>query len=572
MKLTPPSDNNSSTKRLIIAVALSFAFIIGYSYYVKKYNPKPEPAKSEKTEQAKAKAPELAKETSLPATSPSTTSPSVPAQSASDFIIATVKTRHYDIEIDNKGRMRQVYLKDKKFLTQPRESLFDMAKALVGIRYVRKKPIKSLPILDEGDLRPLSLIFADSGLNTQAASANYSASSALLDIADNNAGNTLVLKQTLDNGLIVTKTLTFFTDGKYILDVNFSQPDIPYFLSNGARPVADLDTNVFNGVILRNADDSITKIDDDASLEGDRYKDVTFMASVDRYYTSLFYTNKAPLNAVVQGAEGSNIPNSYIEFRGNASVNGYIGPKAYRDLDHISKQLTDVIEYGMITFFAKPCFLVLQYFEGFTKNWGYAIILLTILVRIILFPITYKGMVSMQKLKDLGPKMKELQAKYKGEPQKLQMHTMELYKKHGANPMSGCLPLIVQIPVFFAIYRVLYNSFELKAAPFIGYINDLSVMDPYLILPLLMGISMYVHQLLTPNNLTDPMQAKLFKFLPVVFTLFLITFPAGLVLYWTTNNILSIVQQLIINKMTEKKKEEFAEEKAIKYANKHSKM
>ena len=166
----------------------------------------------------------------------------------------------------------------------------------------------------------------------------------------------------------------------------------------------------------------------------------------------------------------------------------------------------------------------------------------------------------MQKLKELAPKMKDLQAKYKGDPQKLQASMMELYKKHGANPLGGCLPLVLQIPVFFAIYRVLYNAVELKNAPLMWWIHDLSVMDPYFVLPLLMGLSMYLQQALTPTTFTDPMQEKVFKWLPVIFTFFLITFPAGLILYWTINNLISIIQQLAINKMLESKRQKEIEE------------
>ena len=160
----------------------------------------------------------------------------------------------------------------------------------------------------------------------------------------------------------------------------------------------------------------------------------------------------------------------------------------------------------------------------------------------------------MQKLKELAPKLKEIQTKYKGDTLKLQTHMMDLYKKHKVNPMGGCLPLILQIPVFFAIYRVLYNAVELKDAPWIFWIKDLSALDPYFILPILMGGSMYLQQHLTPTTFSDPTQEKIFKFLPLVFTIFLITFPSGLILYWTVNNIFSIIQQLIINKVMETKK------------------
>ena len=156
-------------------------------------------------------------------------------------------------------------------------------------------------------------------------------------------------------------------------------------------------------------------------------------------------------------------------------------------------------------------------------------------------------MVSMQKMKNLAPKIKELKERYKGDPQRLNQATMDMYKKHGANPLGGCLPMLMQIPVFFAIYRVLLNAVELQGAPWILWIDDLSRMDDFYIMPLLMGASMFLQQRMTPNNFTDPMQEKVMKYLPVIFTFFFITFPSGLVLYWFVNNLFSILQQFIVN-------------------------
>jgi YidC/Oxa1 family membrane protein insertase len=173
-------------------------------------------------------------------------------------------------------------------------------------------------------------------------------------------------------------------------------------------------------------------------------------------------------------------------------------------------------------------------------------------------------MVSMQKMKDLAPKMKELKEKYKGDPQRLNAATMEMYKKHGANPLGGCLPMLLQIPVFFAIYRVLLNAVELQGAEWILWIHDLSRMDGYYILPLLMGASMFLQQQMTPNNFTDPMQEKVMKYLPVIFTFFFITFPSGLVLYWFVNNLFSILQQFIVNQQFKNAKDAKAAVKSEK--------
>jgi YidC/Oxa1 family membrane protein insertase len=158
----------------------------------------------------------------------------------------------------------------------------------------------------------------------------------------------------------------------------------------------------------------------------------------------------------------------------------------------------------------------------------------------------------MHRLKELAPKIKELQERYKKDPATLQKKMMELYQKHNVNPLGGCLPLLLQIPVFYGIYKLLLYSIELKGAHFL-WIKDLASMDPYFILPVLMGVTMYLHQKVTPTNFQDPMQEKVFKLLPIIFTFLMATFPAGLVLYWTVNNILSLLQQLLINRLLESK-------------------
>ena len=310
------------------------------------------------------------------------------------------------------------------------------------------------------------------------------------------------------------------------------------------------------GTILQN-DGTLEKFEKN-DVEGvEVYKDVTFLASVDRYFTTLLYEKDGKLEVLVDGKIPSLSPIGFVSIQGSKELGGYIGAKNYQELKALYAPLGDVVEYGLMTFFAKPLFLLLEVLHNLCGNWGWAIVMLTILVRVALFPLSYKGMIGMQKLKDLAPQMKQIQAQYKDDPQKMQKHIMELYKKNGANPLGGCLPLLLQIPVFFAIYKVLYCAVELKAEPWILWIHDLSVIDPYYILPLVMGVTMYISQIMTPTTYTDPMQEKVFKLLPLFFTIFFIIFPfpAGLVLYWSVNNILSIIQQMIINRIVAKQKE-----------------
>ncbi|NCB14166.1 MAG: membrane protein insertase YidC, partial [Erysipelotrichia bacterium] len=273
------------------------------------------------------------------------------------------------------------------------------------------------------------------------------------------------------------------------------------------------------------------------------------------YYATVIYNFEKSLSITLMPDLSSN-PQAFIHAGSSINFSGFMGPKNFKDLLALNKELTDVIEYGWFTFIAKPMFVLLQYIQSYVGNWGWTIVILTILIKLVLYPLSYKGMVSMNKLKELAPKMKEIQLKYKDDKQKQSMHMMELYKKHGANPMGGCLPLLLQIPVFFAIYRVLINAIELKGAEWILWVQDLAEMDPYFVLPILMGATMYIQQKITPNTMQDEMQRKIFQFLPVIFTFFFLWFPAGLTLYWFINNVFTIGQQYYINRLFDKKRAE----------------
>lgn len=550
-------DTNS---RVLLAVVVSFIFIIIYSYFVQ------DPSKAQqKREQANtAKSLDSTESSTSQADSPNfahnqapQASQDSPFQAPARPIISRVVSSSVEVEIDDLGRIAQVYLKDKKFTAPRQEGFFSHLGKLFGLNSAESTPQEKLPLFAPQTILPLEIRFQDQALNAHATSTTYKASNAHITLENNGTPQTLTLTQTMPN-MTITKTLQFFYDDdglKYTINIAMSKPT-PYALSSGMRPVADDDGYAFHGVVLKSdgLKGTIEKIEDkDAKLEGQSFTQVPFISASDRYFTTLLFTRDVRgMHAQVVG-DSKKHPIPYIMLDSNIELEGYVGPKNYQLLKSIYEPLTDVVEYGLITFFAKPVFLLLEWLYMLMGNWGWAIIGLTIIVRLILFPLSYKGIMSMQRLKDLTPKMKEIQEQYKGDPQKMQMHMMQLYKKHGANPLGGCLPLLLQIPVFFAIYRVLYNAVELKSSQWILWIHDLSVMDPYFILPILMGASMYIQQALTPNTL-DPMQARIFKLLPIIFTLFLITFPAGLVLYWTINNIFAIGMQLVINKIIDKQR------------------
>ncbi|MDP1673416.1 MAG: membrane protein insertase YidC [Burkholderiales bacterium] len=229
----------------------------------------------------------------------------------------------------------------------------------------------------------------------------------------------------------------------------------------------------------------------------------------------------------------------------------YAGPQEQEKLAALSKGLELAVDYGWLTVIAAPLFWVLQWIHGWAGNWGVAIIILTILIKLIFYPLSEASYRSMAKMRVVAPKMQRLKEQYGNDRQRMQQAMMELYKTEKINPLGGCLPILVQIPVFIALYWVLLASVEMRQAPFALWINDLSVPDPWYILPILMGATMIIQTRLNPVP-PDPVQAKVMKIMPIAFSIFFFFFPAGLVLYWLVNNILSIAQQWHINGVLER--------------------
>jgi len=229
----------------------------------------------------------------------------------------------------------------------------------------------------------------------------------------------------------------------------------------------------------------------------------------------------------------------------------YIGPKRHDLLAPIAPGMELTVDFGVLWFIAKPLFLTLQFIHDLSGNWGHAIIILTILLKLLFYPLSAAGYRSMANMRKVQPRMLALRDRYKDDRAQLNQAMMKLYKDEKINPLGGCLPIAIQIPVFIALYWVLLESVEMRQAPFILWIMDLSEKDPYFVLPLLMGITMWVQQKLNPAPL-DPVQAKVMQILPFVFTVFFAFFPSGLVLYWLVNNCLSIAQQWQITRAIER--------------------
>lgn len=229
------------------------------------------------------------------------------------------------------------------------------------------------------------------------------------------------------------------------------------------------------------------------------------------------------------------------------SLSLYSGPKDQYKLREISKGLDLTVDYGFLWWIAQPLFSLLDFIHGLVGNWGLAIILLTVIVKMFLYPLSAASFKSMAKMRKLQPEMQRLKERFGDDKQKFSQAMMDLYKKEGANPLGGCLPMLLQMPVFLALYWTLMESVELRQAPFYLWIEDLSVMDPYFVLPILMGASMFLTQMMQPEP-PDPMQARVMKLMPVMFTFFFLWFPSGLVLYWLVNNIISVLQQWYVTR------------------------
>ena len=231
----------------------------------------------------------------------------------------------------------------------------------------------------------------------------------------------------------------------------------------------------------------------------------------------------------------------------------WTGPKLQKQMAAVANHLDLTIDYGWAWFIAKPLFLLLELIQSIVKNWGLAIIGVTLVVKAILYPLTKAQYTSMAKMRMLQPKMQEMRERFGDDRQRMSQEMMKLYKEEKVNPLGGCLPLILQMPIFIALYWTFMEAVELRHAPFFGWIQDLSAQDPYYILPILMGGSMFLLQKMSPTPVADPMQQKVMNFMPLIFMFFFLWFPAGLVLYWLVSNLITIVQQQMIYRGLEKK-------------------
>jgi YidC/Oxa1 family membrane protein insertase len=403
--------------------------------------------------------------------------------------------------------------------------------------------------------------------------ARYEASQNRYELAPGQDTLTVDLRWSGSNGVVITKRFTL-RRGNYLLDVSYLvenntetrwQGNLFGQIKRDSSPDPSADAGLglqpFLGAATTQPDDRFTKFDfkDMREEPFKRQLEGAWMAMIQHYFLSAWipnpqqtHTYSTRVTSAGFNIAGFTSPALVVDpgERGSTSARFYAGPKDQYRLEEISPFLELSVDYGWLWWIAQPLFWLLNKIHTLIGNWGVAIIALTVLIKAGFYKLSATSYRSMANMRRITPKVQDIREQYADDKQKQSQAMMDLYRKEKINPLGGCLPILVQMPVFIALYWVLMESVELRHAPFMLWIDDLSVMDPYFVLPILMGASMFFMQKLNPPP-PDPMQAKIMQWLPVVFTFFFLWFPAGLVLYWLVNNLLSMAQQFIITRQIE---------------------
>jgi len=408
---------------------------------------------------------------------------------------------------------------------------------------------------------PLSVVTTDAGLTKTLGDGLYTVSRdfSTLDSTHPIGHITFQIHDEAKN-LLLEKILTFHVDS-YLVDIAIRVTDLTGDLTVG------LGTNFGivewgDGLIGQIGAASLVdgKSDKDAPESESEHKGaVQWLALQDKYFLSVLIPTQASSTLVKK--EGDKLLSGGVRFPAPSSGTSlklqlYAGPKEYDTLRAMQIGIEDTIDFGWFVFgswsvvkaVAKPIFYVLRFINDFTHNFGVTIILLTMMLKILFVPLQYKSYKSMKQMQVIQPKVLAIQEKFKDDRDRLNKELIKLYRDHKVNPVGGCLPMVLQMPVFVALFNILYMTIDLRQAPFMAWLTDLSVQDPYYVLPIIMGVTMVIQQKITPTTM-DPTQAKIMLMLPAFMTFLFINFPAGLVLYWLTNNVLTISQQLITDRV-----------------------
>ncbi len=544
--------------RVLLFIALSFLFLLIWQAWVDDYGPKPVPEQAA-TDQAQAEnATALAKQPTgddLPSVeAPSVQQGAAPVSMAQGQRVR-VDTGVLQVEIDTQGGdVRIVDLPVYPKTTKPDSLPFQLLTDRDNKLFIAQAGLRST-----GDEEP------NHYATFKAEKTQYS-----LGVGEDTLE--VPLYWTSADGVKVTKLFRFHRDS-YAIDVEFlidNQSDQTW----SARAYRQLQqteaddgggsifiAHTYTGGVIYSPEDKYQKISFGDMRGTDLKREFSngWAAMIEHYFlaawipeasvTASYYSRALKDGRYVLGFVGGS---TRVEpgAQANLAARLYAGPKLQNELDAIAPGLALTVDYGMLTFISQPLFWLLDKIHSLVNNWGWAIIILTMLIKLVFFKLSETSYKSMANMRKLAPRLKSLKERYGDDKQRLNQAMMEMYKTEKINPLGGCLPVLVQIPVFIALYWVLLESVELRQAPFMLWLKDLSSADPYFVLPLIMGATMFIQQKLNPAPL-DPIQAKVMMMLPIVFTVFFAFFPSGLVLYWVVNNTLSIAQQWVITRRVE---------------------
>lgn len=501
-------------KRVLIAVILSIIILVLYQQLFIKSIPQPQPPE---------KAPEVEKK-EAPIKEIFPFQPEV----SKDALIRPIKEEF--ISVDTPLYRATLSSRCASFSSFELKKYRDKDNNPVNI--IKNPDGLALCIGDDRGFYPDQLIFSTRGKD--------------LLLSENNPEGSIIFEYS-SQGLSIRRTYTFRYD-RYLINVKDEISGLSdYWITlGGAFGIFETDSSFHTGPVILKDLDRIEfeekDIDKPRIIEGR----IKWIALEDKYFFSGIVAGNST-KAKVWKTDRAMIA---LQAKGPVSeYSVYAGPKEHDRLKELGLELEHIIDFGFFSIVARPIFWILKALYKVIGNYGWAIVVLSILIRIPFTPLISKGQKSMKKLQELQPKLEEIRKKYKDDPKRLQIETMELYKKYKVNPFSGCLPILIQLPVFFALYKVLAIAIELRGAPFMLWIKDLSQKDPYYVLPVLMGATMIIQQVLTPSA-GDPRQKKLMLFMSGFFTILFLSFPSGLVLYWLTTNVLGIIHQIYLNRQT----------------------
>ena len=416
----------------------------------------------------------------------------------------------------------------------------------------------------EGGIAPLSIMTGDLRIDTALLEGIYRIKGESIKLSkEKPVGKVGFLFHDDENGIVIEKNIQFNNESYDIgVDIDIKGREGPYEVHLGSNfGIVEWAQQGFVGFIgpeTKIGDEVIKNKPSKINGKVEHLGRVEWTAIQDKYFIAALIPEKSEGATVLKTHDEEVSVGIELSGRGRESFRVYAGPKEYDRLKKMGVGLEDSIDFGWFIYgswsvvrgIAKPLFHFLRFLYRYTENYGLSIIILTIGIRSLFIPLMHKSYKAMKAMQVLQPELKKLQKKYKDNKERLNREMIELYKQHGANPLGGCLPMLLQMPVFVALFNVLYTTIELREAHFAFWVSDLSMKDPFYVLPIIMGVSMLVQQKMQPTTM-DPRQAKIFLFMPAFFTVLFLNFPAGLVLYWLTNNVLTILQQYITKRYFE---------------------